>query len=142
MKKLFLTACFLAAAGLAHAGPVEDREAMMKSFGRSMGELGPIAKGEKAFDAASVQTALATLAENAQKFDPVALFPESAGTGESGSPNIWTNWADFEARAAKFKADAATAAGAPPADLAALQATMGMIGGNCGGCHENFRVKK
>ncbi|MBX3569825.1 MAG: cytochrome c [Rhizobiaceae bacterium] len=142
MKKLLLTACFVAVAGLAHADPVADREALMKSFGRSMGELGPIAKGEKAFDAAAVQTALATLNENAQKFDPAVLFPESAGPGESGSPNIWTNWADFEARATKFKTDVAAAAAAPPADVAALQATMGMIGGNCGGCHENFRVKK
>ena len=142
MKKLLLTACFLAVAGFAHADPLEDREALMKSFGRSMGELAPYAKGEKAFDAAAVQAALATLDENAKKFDAAALFPESAGTGESGSPNIWTNWADFEARAEKLKVDVAAAAATPPADVAALQATMGAIGSNCGGCHENFRVKK
>ena len=73
MKKLLLTACFLAVASFAYAGPVEDREAMMKSFGRSMGELGPTAKGEKPFDAAAVQTALASaMDEIAGIMQPVA----------------------------------------------------------------------
>ena len=50
--------------------------------------------------------------------------------------------AGFQAKVDKFKADAAAAAAAPPQDAAALGATVGAIGSNCGGCHETFRIKK
>ncbi len=144
MKRFVLAASALIFASITvHADPIEDREALMKSFGRSMGELAPIAKGEKPFDAAAVQTALATLNENAQKLDVAALFPPGSTNDKStASPKIWEDTAGFQATADKFKADVAAAAAAPPADLAALQAAMGTIGGDCGTCHQNFRVKK
>jgi cytochrome c556 len=144
MKRLLLAASVIVFASItAQADPMEDREALMKSFGKSMGELAPIAKGEKPFDAAAVQTALATLNENAQKLDVAALFPPGSTNDKStASPKIWEDFAGFTATADKFKADVAAAAAAPPADLAALQAAMGTIGGDCGTCHEGFRVKK
>jgi len=144
MKTYLLALSLLAFTGTAAlADPIEDREALMKTFGKSMGELGPIAKGEKPFDAAAVKAALDTLNANAQKFDVAALFPEGSTNEKSeASPKIWEDMAGFTAKTDKFKADVAAAAAAPPAELAALQAQMGTIGGNCGGCHETFRVKK
>jgi cytochrome c556 len=139
---LLAAAAFAMAGVVAHADPIQDREALMKSFGQSMGQLAPVAKGEKPFDAAAVQAALATLNERAQKFDAAALFPEGSIGNSEASPKIWEDWAGFTAKVDKFKADVATAAGSPPADVAALQASVGMIGQNCGGCHEAFRVKK
>ncbi len=144
MKRLLLAASFLAIASIAvHADPIEEREALMKANGKIMGQLAPIAKGEKPFDAAIVQAALASLNENAQKLDVAALFPEGSTNAEStASPKIWEDMAGFHKAVDKFKADVADAAAKPPADLAGLQAAMGSIGENCGTCHQNFRIKK
>jgi cytochrome c556 len=144
MKRLLLAFSFAAFAGMAaNADPIQDREALMKSFGQALGQLAPVAKGEKPFDAAQVQAALATLNERVQTLDVAVLFPPGSTSDKSAAlPKIWEDWAGFEAKANQFKSDVAAAAGAPPADLAALQAQMGAIGKNCGGCHENFRAKK
>jgi cytochrome c556 len=142
MKRIAAVVSLLAiGTGLAFASPAEDREALMKTFGKSMGELGAVAKGDKPFDAAAVLASLTTFDENAKKLDVKALFPEG-DTGEAASPKIWENFADFESHADKFKSDVAAAVANPPKDVAALQASMGAIGKNCGGCHELYRVKK
>lgn len=144
MRKIFLAAPLLAmAATVAMADPIEDREAIMKGFGKAMQSLAPIAKGEAPFDAAVVAAGLAAINEGAQKIDVVALFPPGSNTGEStAAPAIWENFDDFTARAEKLKSDAAAAAAANPADLDAFRAIFGGVAGNCGGCHEKYRIKK
>jgi len=145
MRKLMFAISALAlVTSAALADPIADRQALMKANGKAMGVLVPITKGEKPFDAAVVLDALKTLSDDAQKMDVAALFP--AGSHEGGdtaaSPKIWEDMAGFEAKVEKFKADTAAAAAAPPQDAAALGATVGAIGSNCGGCHEAFRLKK
>ena len=144
MKRLILAAsAFALTLSIVHADPIEDREALMKSFGKAVGALVPIAKGEKAFDAAEVHAGLVALNTEVQKLDVAALFPEGSTNAEStASPKIWEDMAGFQKAADKFKADAAAAAAAPPADLAAFQATFGTVTGNCGACHETYRIKK
>lgn len=143
MRKFAVLASILAiGTGIAMADPAEDREAVMKAFGKAMGELGPVAKGEKNFDAAAVAASLAAMNEAGQKLDVAALFPEGSAGDTEASPKIWENFADFQARAEKLKTDIAAAAATPPADLAALQAQIGTLGQSCGGCHELYRVKK
>lgn len=145
MKRVILaaTAFVLATASVVYADPIADREALMKSFGKAVGALAPMAKGEAPFDAAAAQAGLATLSTQAQKFDVAALFPPGSTNSEStASPKIWEDMAGFQKLADKFKADAAAAAATPPADLAAFQATFGTVTGNCGTCHQSFRVKK
>ncbi|MDN2583600.1 cytochrome c [Aquibium sp. ELW1220] len=143
MKKFLLAAAALTFAVTASiAGPVEDREAMMKGFGGALGQLGPIAKGEKPYDAAVVNAAIEQLSANAMKFDVAAMFPAGSGEGTEALPAIWENMADFEAKVAKFKADVAGVAANPPADQAAVGAALGVIGGNCGACHQTYRAKK
>lgn len=143
MKKFVFAAAALGFAVTASmAGPVEDREALMKSFGGSLGQLAPMAKGEKPFDAAAVAAALDALNANAAKFDVAALFPAGSGAGTEALPAIWDNLADFQARVDKFKADISSLAANPPADQAKLGAALGTIGGNCGSCHETYRAKK
>ena len=135
----------LALAGTAAlADPIADRKALMKANGKAAGMLAPMVKGEKPFDAAVVLEALTTINGNAQKIDVVALFPPGTETGgeTTASPKIWQDMADFQARIDKFKADAAAAAAAPAKDLDALKTQFERLGKNCGGCHENFRVKK
>jgi cytochrome c556 len=145
MRKLIFAISALALAGTAAlADPIADRQALMKSNGKAAGMLAPMVKGEKPFDAEVVLAALTTLNQNAQKIDVAVLFP--AGTDKGGdttaSPKIWEDMSGFQAKMDKFKADAAAAVAAPAKDLEALKAQFGMLGQNCGGCHETFRVKK
>lgn len=143
MKKLlFAAAAFTFAVTASIAGPAEDRVALMKSFGGALGQLGPIAKGEQPFDAAAVATAIEALNANVAKYDVAALFPAGSGAGTDALPAIWENMADFEAKVVKLKADVAGIAANPPADQAALGAALGVIGGNCGACHQTYRAKK
>ncbi len=144
MRKLIFAISALAlATSAALADPIADRQALMKANGKAMGILVPIAKGEKPFDAAVVLDALKTLNDDAQKLDVAVLFPAGSDVGDTtASPKIWEDMAGFQAKVDKFKADTAAAAAAPPQDAAALGATVGAIGSNCGGCHETFRIKK
>lgn len=143
MKKFLLaTAALVFAATASYADPHEEREALMKSFGGALGQLAPMAKGEKPFDSAAVMAALEQLNTNAMKFDAAVYFPEGSGEGNEALPAIWENWDDFTAKVEKFKADVADVAANPPADQAALGAALGKIGGNCGACHQTYRMKK
>jgi cytochrome c556 len=142
MKKLLLVLSMIGlSASVTFADPLEDREAAMKGLGKAVGMIAPIAKGEAPFDAAAVSAAFAAMNESAQKIDVSVMFPDGS-TGESASPEIWKNLADFQAKMDKLKADTAAAVAAPAADLAALQAQFGAVTQNCGACHELYRVKK
>ncbi len=131
-------------ASSAVAGPVEDREAFMKENGHLLGEMVPIARGQKEFDAAQVMQLLKQFGDHSQELDVVAMFPEGtagqAGTENRAAPAIWENFDDFKAKAEKFKADAAEAAGKSPKDAAELGAILGMVGENCRSCHETYRL--
>ena len=144
MKRLLLAVSFVALAGVAaSADPIADREALMKSIGQALGQLAPMAKGEKPFDAAQVQAALATLNERVQTLDVAVLFPPgSTRATVRGVAQDLGGQGGVPGQSRQVKTAAAAAAAAPPHDVAALQAQMGAIGKNCGGCHEIFRVKK
>lgn len=145
MKKLILAVSALALVGsAAWADPVADRQAIMKANGQAVRVIAPMVKGEKPFDAAAALDALEMLNRDAQKIDVAALFPEGSATGDKteASPKIWEDMAGFQEKVDKFKADAAEAVAAAPADLGALRAAFGKVAANCGGCHETFRIKK
>ncbi|MBN9074349.1 MAG: cytochrome c [Rhizobiales bacterium] len=142
MKKSAIALAVLAVGTtLAFASPEDDREHLMKAMGKSMGELGKVAKGESPFEADAVLASLKALNDNASKLDVAALFPEGSAS-KGTSPKIWENFDDFKAHAEKLKADVAAAVAAPAADAAALGPQLGMIGKDCGGCHELYRIKK
>jgi cytochrome c556 len=142
MKKLFVAMSMIAlSASVSFAGPIEDREAAMKGMAKAVGTIAPFVKEEAPFDAAAVAAALTALNESAQKIDVAVMFP-AGSTGESASPKIWENLADFQAKMDQLKVDTAAGAAAPAADLAALKTQFGTITKNCGGCHELYRIKK
>lgn len=143
MKRLILSAAVLAfGAAFAFAGPAEDREAIMKERGKIVGGLSKVVKGETPFDAAAVLEQLKALQANADKVDVAALWPEGSQGDTEASPKIWEDMAGFQAAHDKYKADVTAIVAAPPADVAALQAAVGTVGKDCGGCHELYRVKK
>jgi cytochrome c556 len=142
MKRLVLAISAIAlVSGAAFADPIADRKALMKERGGFVGQLAPIAKGEKPFDAAAVLTALQGLAANGAKFNADALFPAGSETGDTkASPKIWEDMAGFKAAEAKFEADVAAAIAAAPQDLGAFKAQFGTIASNCGACHQTYRL--
>jgi cytochrome c556 len=116
----------------------------MKATGRAMGAvLGPMFKGEKPYDQAAVDTALTQLADTAKKLP--TMFPESIKglkvEGDySSSPKIWEDKAGFTAKIDSF-AKVVTEAKAKIKDLDSLKANVPVIGKECSGCHETFRLK-
>lgn len=122
--------------------PQVVRQAMMKKMGGATGALAGIAKGEKPYDAEVVKASLSTMVEVAKTFPD--QFPAGSETGHEteASQKIWEAMDDFKAHAAKLGADAETALANLPADQAAVGAALKTIGGDCGSCHEVYRIKK
>ena len=122
--------------------PQVVRQGMMKKMGGAAGALAGIAKGEKPYDAEIVKASLSTMVEVAKTFPD--QFPVGSETGHEteASPKIWEAMDDFKAHAAKLGADAETALANLPADQAAVGAALKTIGGDCGSCHEVYRIKK
>lgn len=143
MKSVLLALSALAlVATSAFADPIADRKAVMKERGGIVGgQLAPIMKGEKPYDAAAVMAALQALDANAKKWDEAALFPAGSETGDTkASPKIWSDMAGFTAAGDKFEADVAAAIAANPQDLDAFKPLFGAIASNCGACHQAYRM--
>jgi cytochrome c556 len=123
---------------------VKEAQTIMKGNGRAVGAtLAAMAKGDKPYDQAAIDTALNVLDDTAKKLP--TLFPESTKgmkpEGDySASPKIWEDKAGFDAHIASF-AKAITEAKAKVKDVDSLKVSVGAIGKECGGCHETFRVK-
>ncbi|MBR0874632.1 cytochrome c [Bradyrhizobium tropiciagri] len=147
MKRIVVVAAvlaFSAGAVVAQQDQVKQTQAQMKETGKNAGALGAIVKGEKPYDQATVNTALATFEDTAKKLP--TLFPESTKglkpDGDySASPKIWEDKAGFEQHIASYAKAVADAKGKIK-DVDTLKAELGAIGKQCGGCHETFRLKK
>ena len=147
MRTIVVVGTLLLGAGavVAQQDPVKGIQDTMKSNGKNLGGvLGPMFKGEKPYDQAAVNAALAVLEDTAKKLP--TMFPASLKDAKwegdySASPKIWEDKAGFDARIASF-AKVVSEAKAKIKDLDSLKANFPGIGKECGGCHETFRVKK
>ena len=113
---------------------VAARETLMKSNGATL-------KAAGALTGAEATAAMQTLLDNFTHMP--AVFPEGSIVGDSkASPAIWQNWDAFNAIIDTGKS-AATAgmAAAETGDATAYGAALKTIGGTCGTCHQQFRVK-
>jgi len=122
---------------------VKQAQTVMKGNGKNAGIMAAMVKGEKPYDQTAVDAALAQLDDTAKKLP--TLFPESikglkADGDYSASPKIWEDKAGFDAHIASF-AKVVTEAKTQIKDLDTLKATLPLIGKQCGGCHETYRVK-
>jgi cytochrome c556 len=147
MKRVLVVAGALllsVGAGIAQQDIVKQDQTTMKANGKALGGLlGPMFKGEKPYDQATVDEALKTLDDTAKKLP--TMFPDSvkglkAEGDYSSSPKVWEDKAGFTASIATF-AKAVGDAKASIKDLDTLKAAFPVIGKSCGGCHETFRVK-
>jgi cytochrome c556 len=122
------------------ADAIKDRRALMKANGDATKPLVPMLKGAAPFDLATVQKALKTYSDAAEKMP--TLFPPDSKTGDTNAlPAIWDNMADVDARFEKLGKDAAAAL-ANVKDEASFKAIMPDFFKNCGGCHEKYRAKQ
>ena len=147
MKRIVVVAAvlaFSAGAVVAQQDQVKRTQAMMKDNGKNAGALSAMVKGEKPYDQSTVNAALAQFEDTAKNLP--TLFPESMkGLKLEGdydpSPKIWDDKAGFESQINSFAKVVADVKGKIK-NLDTLKAELPVIGKQCGGCHETFRIKK
>jgi cytochrome c556 len=122
---------------------LKQAQTVMKGNGKNAGALAAIVKGEKPYDQATVDAALAQFDDTAKKLPtlfPVSLKDAKSTDDYSASPKVWDDKAGFDEHIASF-GKAVTDAKAAVKDLDTLKASFSVIGKQCGGCHETYRVK-
>ena len=130
-----------AGAVVAHEGvqnaAVKARMDGMVELGAGLKVLGNMAKGTLAFDADQARAAAAAIAAAAA--ETPALFEAQEDDPKSEAlPAIWTNFADFTAKAEALEA-AANAAASNISSVEDIRAALGAIGGECRSCHTAYR---
>ncbi|MGB9114973.1 c-type cytochrome [Bradyrhizobium sp.] len=128
---------------VAQQDQVKQTQAVMKGNGKNAGALAAMVKGEKPYDQATVDAALAQFEDTIKKFP--TLFPDSIkGLKPEGdyfaSPKVWEDRAGFDEHIKSFAKAVADVKG-KITDLEALKTALPTIGKQCGGCHETYRVK-
>jgi cytochrome c556 len=117
------------------------RQAVMRVAARKSATIGAMARGEAPLDEAAFAKAVNDLNAVAGMMTE-GFMPQGAPEGSRALPEIWTNWADFEAKAAALTtatqglADA-TRTGGFAAGSPLVQSTAQ----NCGGCHRTYRMR-
>jgi len=147
MKRIVVVAAvlaFSAGAVVAQQDQVKRTQGMMKDNGKNAGALSAMVKGEKPYDQSTVNAALAQFEDTAKNLP--TLFPASMkGVKLEGdydpSPKIWEDKAGFESQIKSFAKVVADAKGKVK-NLDTLKAELPVIGKQCGGCHETYRIKK
>lgn len=131
----------LLAVSQSFAGPIEDRQQVMKNNGAAIKVLAQMASGDMAFDAATSKKNAETLVSDFTKLKD--LFPEGSDKGPPDTwakPEIWTDRAGFEA--ARTKALEASQAATLVTEQGQLDDAVTAIGNACKGCHEKYRTPK
>jgi len=136
MKKIAAIVLFgLAGTATAFAAAHDDRVAVMRANGQATGALRGVVAN---FDATAAKAQGQILVDNAAKTK--ALFAVGTDQNDPGAnPAIWTDAAGFNAAADKFAADAAKIGAAT--DGPSLQAALGAVNADCGGCHRTYRIQ-
>jgi cytochrome c556 len=122
---------------------VKDAQAVMKANGKNAGALGAMVKGEKPYDQAAVDAAFAQFTETAKKLPtlfPVSMKGMKLEGDYDASPKVWDDKAGFDEHVASFAKTVDEAKGKVK-DLETLKANFSLVGKQCGGCHETYRVK-
>lgn len=126
------------------AAAIKARQDAMKAQGGAMRALTPIIRGEQPWNQQTAIQAATTLNTSAKAIPSV--FPQGSGP-EAGKtdalPSIWQNWSDFETKSKALETESAKLLQlAQAGDEAGFKAQFPSVGRTCGGCHENYRVKK
>ena len=125
-------------AGTKDEALVKQRQELMGQMSKAFGPVFPILKGENPNLADAIPSTI-TWQTNAKQI--LASFP--AGTdrdsvaGSRAKPEIWTEWAAFEAAANKLAEESGKLVEAAKSnDITAFRAQFKAFGQSCGGCHK------
>src|SRR3954452_1388032 len=128
---------------MAQQDQVKVAQAQMKGNGKNAGALSAMVKGEKPYDQATVDAAIVQFEDTVKKFP--TLFPDSIKgmkpDGDySASAKVWEDKAGFAEHVATFSKAVSEVKG-KITNLDTLKAALPVIGKQCAGCHETYRVK-
>ena len=138
-KLLAATFLFVAGAAVAQQATLPEviaRKAQMQDQRAAVAVLGGMAQGQAAFDAAAAAKAKADLAALGAAI-PAKFEAEVTEAASKARPEIWSNWADYVAKA---EALTAAAEALDASSLDGLRAGMGAIGAACQACHTAYRM--
>jgi len=124
------------------AGPIEDRQQLMKDTRDAAKVIGGMLKQQQAFDAGAVMDALLVWQKTASEVGD--LFPDGSAVGHDteAKVTVWSDRAGFDEIVADFGTAVDAAIAASPDSLEALNAAAGPVFKACKGCHEGYRVEK
>jgi cytochrome c556 len=123
---------------------VLTRQGLLKVMGMYMGPLGAMLKQKMPFDAAVAGKSGQHIAELGGMI-PDVFTPDTrnkATAKTKAQDGIWTNQADFKAKADDLvKAADALVEAAKGGEKSATMKAAGAVGKACGACHDNYRNK-
>src|SRR5688572_6701723 len=118
---------------------VQYRQSVMRSLGYKVAAVRAMASGEVPVDEAKFRKDTADVAALAGML-PEGFIPSSSSAESNANPEVWSNMADFQQKAADLK-NAADALAATAASQG-FEAAKGMVqaaGSTCGACHRPYR---
>jgi cytochrome c556 len=118
---------------------VQYRQSVMRILGYKVAAVRAMASGEVPVDEAKFRKDTADVAALAGML-PEGFIPSTSNTPSNANPEVWTNMADFQAKAADLK-NAADALAATAASQG-FEAAKGMVqaaGSTCSACHRPYR---
>ena len=125
---------------------IAARQAVMSLYAFNLGQLGAMAKGNVAYDAAAASAAAGNLAALA-KLDQGAMWPQ--GSDVTAMPDktrakaeAWSTYPEIAEKGKALAVASASLAQVAGDGLPALQGGIGDVGKACGGCHKPFRAPK
>jgi cytochrome c556 len=119
------------------------RKAVFTLVGNNFGPLGAQLQGKVPFDG----TEALKRAERVAFLSGLALeaFPDISKTGNTkAKPEIWDNRADFDKKLQDFAQhanDLVAVLRKDKTNVDAFKAAAGKVGGDCKGCHDDFKAK-
>ena len=133
------TAAALLIAGSAMAqDPIKARKDGFDASKKAMAEIKGLLEADKVAAVGAVAQRVGAFAVSVP-----ALFPAGSEKGETkAKAEIWTNSADFAAKAKDFETAAKNLeAAAATGDKAATAKQFAALGGSCKACHERYRAE-
>jgi cytochrome c556 len=118
------------------------RQGLMTSIAYKVAQARGMAQGEIAVDEAAFAKHASDVAVLAGMIVE-GFIPNSAVEGSAALPEVWTNMADFQQKAADLQSAAQALAAA--ASQNGFEAAKGMgqaVGTSCGGCHRPYRSRQ
>ena len=139
LRKIVFTLTLSAAAVVGAAEDIaHERHELMEDVRDATKPVGAMMKGEKAFDAETLQTSLAFFAEAGEKLGD--LVPAGSEGGEA-APAIWEDMGGFKEQIQMWRDATAAAIEANPQSLDAARPVVGPVLKSCKGCHDSYRIE-